>query len=128
MPSFTVSVIHNDLRSWWVLRTNRSETYNQVQVRYILSQKGELNLMNKMADLLNGKLQHMKSYGGYNMVVNLTKLNKVIDYLNKFPLKTKKHRNYLNWIKVYEIVIAKGHYNQEKLNIIKDLMRKINQS
>lgn len=84
--------------------------------------------MNKMADLLNGKLQHMKSYGGYNMVVNLTKLNKVIDYLNKFPLKTKKHINYLNWIKVYEIVIAKGHYNQEKLNIIKDLMRKINQS
>lgn len=70
----------------------------------------------------------MKSYGGYNMVVNLTKLNKVIDYLNKFPLKTKKYINYFNWVKVYEIVIAKGHYNQEKLNIIKDLMRKINKS
>lgn len=68
--------------------------------------------MKKMADLLNGKHYYLKGYGGYNMVVNLTKLNKVIDYFNKFPLKTKKHINYLNWIKVYEIVITKGHNNK----------------
>lgn len=83
-----------------------------------------------MADLLNGKHYYFQGYGGYNMVVNLTKLaqHKVIDYFNKFPLKTKKHINYLNWIKVYEIVIAKRHYNKEKLNIIKDLMSKRNEN
>ena len=60
---FTVSVV------------KRSETYNQVFVRYILSQKGELELMTKIAEMLNGKVSYLKSYEGYNMIVNLSKLH-----------------------------------------------------
>jgi hypothetical protein len=111
---FTISII------------NRSETYNQVQVRYIISQKGELDLMNKIAELLNGKVHYIKSYDGNNMVVNITKLKKIIKYLNKYRLKTKKYIDYLNWIKVYKLVIAKEHYNKEKLEKIKKIMSKIN--
>lgn len=111
---FTISII------------NRSETYNQVQVRYILSQPGggELDLMNKIAELLNGKVHNIKSYDGYNMVVNLTKLKETIKYFNKYRLKTKKYIDYLNWIKIYKIVIAKEH--QEKLEDIKKIISKIN--
>lgn len=88
---FTVSVV------------KRSETYNQVHVRYILSQKasapqgaevkspaqsagvlGELELMTKIAEMLNGKVSYLKSYNGYNMTVNLSKLSKVISYFNKY--------------------------------------------
>jgi hypothetical protein len=73
---FTVSVI------------KRSESYNQVQVRYILSQKNELELMTKIAALFDGKVTYLKSYDGYNMTVNLSKLRKVISYFNIYSLKT----------------------------------------
>lgn len=111
---FTVSVV------------KRSETYNQVHVRYILSQKGELELMTKIAEMLNGKVSHLKSYNGYNMTVNLSKLSKVISYFNKYSLKTKKYIDYFNWLKAYKLVINKDHFNEDGLNRVKDLMNKIN--
>ena len=111
---FTVSVV------------KRSETYNQVHVRYILSQKSELELMTKIAEMLNGKVSHLKSYNGYNMTVNLSKLSKVIGYFNKYSLKTKKYIEYFNWLKAYKLVINKDHFNEDGLNRVKDLMNKIN--
>ena len=38
----------------------QSETYNQVHVRYILSQKGELGLTTKTAEMLNSKVSYLK--------------------------------------------------------------------
>jgi len=67
-----------------------------VRLRYILSQKGNLEQINYLADMLNGKAHYLKSYLGYNMTVNTTKLNLVIKYFNKYPLKTKKHIVYFN--------------------------------
>jgi hypothetical protein len=113
---FTISVV------------KRSETYNQVHVRYILSQKGELELMTKIAALFDGKVSHLKSYNGYNMTVNLSKLHKVISYFNNYSLKTKKYIDYFNWLKVYKLVINKEHFNEDGLNRIKDLMNKINKN
>lgn len=111
---FTVSVI------------KRSESYNQVQVRYILSQKNELELMTKIATLFDGKVTYLKSYDGYNMTVNLSKLRKVISYFNINSLKTKKYIDYFNWLKVYKLVVNKDHFNEDGLNRVKDLMNKIN--
>lgn len=111
---FTISVV------------KRSETYNQVHVRYILSQKGELELMTKIAEMLNGKVSYLKSYNGYNMTVNLSKLSKVVSYFNRYSLKTKKYIDYFNWLKAYKLVINKDHFNEDGLNRVKDLMNKIN--
>lgn len=107
----------------------RSENYNQVQVRYILSQKGEFDLMLKIATLLDGKVSFLKSYSGYNMTVNLLNLNKIIAYLSIYKLKTKKYTSYLNWLKIYKEVINKNHLNN-KSSIIKiaNLLAKINKS
>lgn len=111
---FTISVV------------KRSETYNQVHVRYILSQKGELELMTKIAEMLNGKVSYLKNYNGYNMTVNLSKLSKVVSYFNRYSLKTKKYIDYFNWLKAYKLVINKDHFNEDGLNRVKDLMNKIN--
>ena len=111
---FTVSVI------------KKSETYNQVHVQYILLQKNELKLMTKIAALFDSKVAHLKSYDGYNMTVNLSKLHKVISYFNIYSLKTKKYINYFNWLKVYKLVINKDHLNEDGLNRVKNLMNKIN--
>jgi hypothetical protein len=50
----------------------------------------------------------VKSYNGHNMVVNLTKLKTIINYLTPNQLKTKKYINYCNWLKVYNLVITKN--------------------
>nr|YP_009059710.1 LAGLIDADG/HNH endonuclease [Parasitella parasitica]AIO05760.1 LAGLIDADG/HNH endonuclease [Parasitella parasitica] len=111
---FTVSVI------------KQSESYNQVQVQYILSQKNELELMTKIAALFDGKVTYLKSYDGYNMTVNLPKLRKVINYFNNYTLKTKKYIDYFNWLKVYKLVINKDHLYKDGLIRVIDLMNKIN--
>jgi hypothetical protein len=82
----------------------RSEKYTQVQVRYIVSQKWEEKLMSEIAKLFDGKISYLKSYEGSNMTVNLCKLKKVINYFKKYPLKIKKHIDYLNWLKVFSLV------------------------
>lgn len=55
--------------------------------------------MQFLGDLLNGKIQFIKSYLGYNMTVNTTKLSLVIKYFDTHPLKTKKSIAYFNWKK-----------------------------
>lgn len=110
---FTISVV------------NRSDTYHQVHVRYILSQKSELVLMTSIAEMLDGKLSYLESYNGYNMTVNLSSLKKVISYFHIYSLKTKKYIVFFNWLKVYHLVINKEHFNVNGLNRIKLLMNKI---
>jgi hypothetical protein len=67
-----------------------------VRLRYILSQKGNFEQMQYLAAMLNGKTHYLKSYDGYNMTVNTTKLSLVINYFNSHPLKTKKSIVYFN--------------------------------
>lgn len=62
-----------------------------IRLRYILSQKSISDQMDYLADILNGKKQYLKSYDGYNVVVNTTKLFSIINYLKIYPLKTKKN-------------------------------------
>lgn len=104
----------------------RSENYNQVQVRYILSQKDELELFTEINSLINGKLLYLKSYAGYNLTVNFSKLSKVIRYFNVYSLKTKKNVAYLNWLKVYKSVRNKEHFSPDGLVKIQNLISKIN--
>jgi hypothetical protein len=65
-----------------------------VTVRYIVSQKDDIEFSKNLADLLNGYITHVKSYNGYNTMVNHGKLNKILKYLEKNPLKTKKLISY----------------------------------
>lgn len=106
----------------------RSENYNQVHVRYIISQKGEIELMTKIAAMLNGKVSYLKSYDGYNMTVNLRKLSKLIKYFNKYSLKTKKYISYLNWLKVYKLVSKQEHLTESGLKRVIELMDKVNKN
>jgi hypothetical protein len=109
-----------------VSAVERSPGYTQIHVRFILSQKGEKELLEKIALLLNGRLYFLKSYEGYNLVVTLSKLKKVIHYFSKIPLRTKKHIGFLNWLKVYNLVQKKEHLTSEGLLKVKELISKIN--
>jgi hypothetical protein len=60
------------------------------------------------------------------MVVNLTKLTKILVYLKKYKLKTKKLINYRRWLKVYDLVITKKHLTKQGLEKINKLKKSIN--
>lgn len=117
-----------DSEGCFTVSTIKSSKFNSIQVtvRYILSQKGESELLNKIALLLNGKVHYVKSYDGYNMVVNLTKLNNILNYLKLHKLKTKKLISYNNWLKVYVLVKNKQHLTPSGLEKINNLKKKIN--
>lgn len=76
--------------------------------------------------MINGYVSYLKSYNGYNTVVNSKKLSIIIKYIDNFPLKTKKHISYLRWLKVHKLVINKEHLETESLEKIRCLIKFIN--
>lgn len=99
-----------------------------VRLRYILSQKGNSENMDHLANILGGKKHFLKSYDGYNVTVNTTKLFSIVKYLNLYPLKTKKYITYFNWLKIYKLVINKKHNKTDNLLLINRYKDNINKS
>jgi hypothetical protein len=79
-----------------------------------------------LANLIYGYVTYIKSYNGYNTVVNFSKLNKILSYLRDYPLKTKKHLSYLKWLKVYYLVKDKKHLTESGIETIKEKIKLIN--
>lgn len=98
-----------------------------VTVRYVVSQKDDIEFNKNLANQIDGYITHIKSYNGYNTVVNHGKLNKILVYLQNNPLKTKKLISYRRWLKIYLLVKDKKHFTSEGLAIIKFLAKFINQ-
>jgi len=105
---------------------NKSKTANLVRLRYILSQKGNSADMNYLANIVDGKKHYVKSYDGYNVVVNTTKLLPIIKYFNFYSLKTKKNIVYFNWIKIHKLVINKEHNNAKGIALITKYKNNLN--
>jgi len=105
---------------------NKTSNKHIVTVRYIISQKDDIEFSNLLANLINGYVSYLKSYGGYNTVVNSSKLSIIIKYINNFPLQTKKHISYITWLKVHKLVINKEDLTTQGLEKIKSLIRSIN--
>nr|YP_009415186.1 hypothetical protein [Pseudopithomyces chartarum]ASL69830.1 hypothetical protein [Pseudopithomyces chartarum] len=105
---------------------NKTTNKHIVTVRYIISQKDNIEFSNHLAKLINGYVSYLKSYEGYNIVVNSTKLSIIIKYINNFPLQTKKHISYIRWLKIHQRVINKEHLTPEGIEKIKYLIKSIN--
>ena len=106
---------------------SKSTSQSITTVRYVISQKDDIEFSKDLAEKINGYITHIKSYNGYNTVVNHGKLNKILVYLHNNPLKTKKLISYRRWLKIYLLVKDKKHFTPEGLAIIKFLAKFINQ-
>jgi len=115
---FTCSIINRS-------NTLKKENGNLVRLRYILSQKGNFEQMKYLGDLLNGKTHYIKSYDGYNITVNTTKLSLVIKYFNTHPV-TKKSIVYFNWNKMHKLVMDKKHLIEKGIITIKRYNKNLN--
>lgn len=105
---------------------NKNTGKHIVTVRYIISQKDDVEFSTYLASLIDGYVTYVKSYDGYNTVVNFGKLNKALSYLRINPLKSKKHLSYLKWLKVYDLVKDKKHLTESGIKIIKEKIKLIN--
>lgn len=98
-----------------------------VMMRFIIDQKNGELLFKELKSILGyGSIFARKNDNIRYSVTNLTSLGLLIDYLTKYPLKTKKHKAYLKWVNVYYKVLRKEHKNPERFAEIKVLSGEIN--
>lgn len=73
----------------------------------------------------NGTIKNLhydKSSGVWELhISSITKLNKLINYLNMNSLKTKKFISFKRWSYIYGLITNKEHLNKEGLNKIKKI-------
>ena len=104
----------------------------QVKLRFMIDQKDNLDNMLFIKDQLNLFLTHKKlkkvTLGTMHRIESnsFVKVPLIIEYINRFRLKTKKKESFDKWVTVYELVKNKAHLTEEGLNEIKKLSKEIN--
>ena len=104
----------------------------QVKLRFMIDQKDSLDTLLYIKSQLNLFLTHRKQEKGlsgsmYRIESNsFIKVPLIVQYLNKFRLKTKKQESFDKWVLVYELVKYKSHLTKERLDEIKILSKQIN--
>lgn len=99
-----------------------------IKLRFILDQNDELGL-NKIKLLINtGKVTlRANSVNHYRYTITgFSSFYYLNNYLNNFPLKTKKLESFIKWNEIYNMILNKEHLSLEGLNKIKTLRTQIN--
>lgn len=106
----------------------------QVKLRFMIDQKDSLDTMLIIKELwgmiltqrklknndINSKILHRVEINSF------IKVQRIIDYLNKFGLKTKKQESFNKWVTVYDLVNNKAHLTENGLNQIRKISKEIN--
>jgi hypothetical protein len=103
----------------------------QVKLRFMIDQKNALEQMLYIKDILNLFLTYRKDKNGIKNIYRIEsnsflKVPLILEYIDRFNLKTKKKESYENWKLIYSMVMNKEHLNENGLNIIRDLSKQIN--
>lgn len=99
-----------------------------IKLRFILDQNNKLCL-NKIQSLFNtGKvILRTKSINHYRYTITgFSNFKDLYNYLNNYPLKTKKLESFIKWSIIYNMIINKEHLSLIGLNKIKILKTQIN--
>lgn len=117
-----------------------------VQLLFILDQKNEEDLLNKIALLFNAttkaKLRTINKYIKSKNIINYTNSmfrlclscndkkksisSNISYYFNKYPLKTSKKMSFEKWNEILKIVENKKPLGEEDLKVIRKLKKNIN--
>lgn len=100
---------------------------NSVTLRFIVDQKNGLLFFNSLKNLVgSGSIYSRKNNNIRYTASNLINLILIINYLNQFPLKSKKYMAFNKWLIVYNKVIKKEHKTNDGFLEIKRLSVLIN--
>lgn len=111
-----------------ITSNNRYKLNSVIKIRFILDQKDEL-ILNIIKNLFGfGKVSlRNKTNGVYRYTITGFKTMKdIINYFNKYPLKTKKVNSFEKWLIINNIVNNKLHLTKEGLAKVKVLKKQIN--
>ena len=104
----------------------------QIKLRFMIDQKDSLDNMLFIKDQLNLFLTNRKLKKGTTGTMHRIESNSfvkvpfIIEYINRFRLKSKKQESFDKWVVVYELVKNKAHLTEEGLNVIRKLSKEIN--
>lgn len=96
----------------------------QLQLRFSITQKF-LDVLKKICLLFNKKISYNKKGFYYFILSDKVNLNLLIDYINDFPLYTKKKLSFIRWVKLYRIYEKKEHL-EYNVDYIKKKVKLIN--
>jgi len=104
----------------------------QVKLRFMIDQKDSLDNMLFIKDQLNLFLTNRKLKKGTIGTMHRIESNSfvkvplIVDYINRFRLKTKKQESFDKWVTVYELVKNKAHLTEHGLYEIRKLSKQVN--
>lgn len=104
----------------------------QVKMRFMIDQSESLDEMNILKETLNLILTHRKLKKGvlsemYRIESNsLKKVPLILEYVNRFNLKTKKKESFDKWSNIYNMITENKHLLPEGLDEIRLLSKQIN--
>ena len=117
-----------------------------VQLLFILDQKNEENVLNRIALLFNAitkaKLRTVNKSIKIKNLINYTNsmfrlslycndkkkalISNICYYFNKYPLKTSKQKSFKLWTEILEIVVNKQPLSAEDLKVVRKLRHNMN--
>ena len=113
--------------------SNLSNNIIRCRSRYILDQKDGNNLLLHIRDLLNYGSVNLRNetQNVYRLSISMNKPTRknfsiLIDYFQKFSLKTTKKLNFEFWCKVIDIISRNEHNTPHGLEEIRNLRTKMN--
>jgi len=106
---------------------NNTISGHRVQLRFMLDQKNAFELFSLIRDLFGQGKVILRSPNMYRYYCNtFVAVAYICDYFDTFPLKTNKKTSYVNWLKVYKMILNKEHITPQGLDTIRSIKKTIN--
>ena len=109
-----------------ITKNSKYTTGYRVRLRFFLDQKDEYKTLEEIRNILGSGRITNRGKNNFRLTLDTFKsFPKLIEYLEKNPLKTKKRIEYLKWYKIYLLCIEKKHLTIMGLNKIRKLKKGI---
>nr|YP_203339.1 orf360 [Zancudomyces culisetae]AAW49506.1 orf360 [Zancudomyces culisetae] len=104
-----------------ITKNDKYITGYRVRLRFMIDQKDESEVLKKIQILLgNGRVSKRSKTTTERLTLDtFISFPKLIDYLEKYPLKTKKRITFFKWRKIYLLCKEKKHLTIKGFNKIK---------
>lgn len=124
-----------DAEGCFSLKISKTSKGYYVGILFILDQKDELEILNEISMLFNNnnsaRIRKTKNGEMYRIQIycnDIKKLNykRVMNYFNRFRLKTTKQKSFLIWKEVIGITLGNQPLDNKQITYIRELRKNIN--